>query len=92
MLKRKISEVLRAWQLTKTKQGLLVTGARQVGKTSSIERFAADFYDNIVKIDFVELPSAVEPYRFRFKFGRSYCAHYGIGEKATSRWQNPLVF
>lgn len=60
MLKRKIEESLMDWKKTKHKQGLLITGARQIGKTSSIERFAADHYENTVKIDFVERPDAVE--------------------------------
>ncbi|WP_172623429.1 ATP-binding protein [Arabiibacter massiliensis] len=60
MLKRKIDDALLNWKHTKGKQGLLVTGARQVGKTSSIEAFARAHYQNMVKIDFVEQPEAVE--------------------------------
>ena len=60
VLRRKISEALLEWKRTKTNQGLLVTGARQVGKTSSIELFAAENYENMVKIDFVERPEAIE--------------------------------
>lgn len=60
MLKRKIEQTLLDWKHTKTNQGLLITGARQVGKTSSIEQFARDHYENTVKIDFVELPQAIE--------------------------------
>ena len=59
MLKRKIENTLAEWKKTKTNQGILITGARQVGKTSIIERFAANHYDNLVKIDFVEQPDAV---------------------------------
>lgn len=60
MLKRKITEHLVKWKQTKQKQGLLVTGARQIGKTSSIEAFGAENYDNVIKIDFVERPDAVK--------------------------------
>lgn len=59
MLRRKIERTLADWKSTKTKQGLLITGARQVGKTSSIVKFAAEHYSNMVKIDFVEMPDAV---------------------------------
>lgn len=59
MLKRKIEERLQEWKRTKQKQGLLITGARQIGKTSSIEAFAAENYENLIKIDFVERPEAV---------------------------------
>ncbi len=60
MLRRKIDQTLENWKRTKNNQGILVTGARQVGKTSSIEAFAGRHYDNIVKIDFVEQPAAVQ--------------------------------
>lgn len=60
MLQRKITERLEEWKRTKQKQGLLVTGARQVGKTYSIEAFAAENYENVIKIDFVERPEAVK--------------------------------
>lgn len=60
MLRRKAEGLLENWKRTKGKQGLLVTGARQVGKTSTIEAFATKHYDHVVKIDFVEQPDAVE--------------------------------
>lgn len=60
MLARKIDEKLLQWKQTKGKQGLLLTGARQVGKTSSVEHFAAEHYENMVKVDFVAQPGAVE--------------------------------
>ena len=60
MLKRKIIEKIENWKQTKTGQGLLITGARQVGKTSAVEQFARDNYRSFLKIDFVERPDAVE--------------------------------
>lgn len=60
MLKRKMAETLREWKRTRGRQGLLITGARQVGKTCSIEAFAQESYENMIKIDFVERPDAVE--------------------------------
>lgn len=60
MLKRKITRDIKRWMQTKTNQGLLITGARQVGKTSIIELFARENYDTVIKIDFVEKPDAVE--------------------------------
>jgi predicted AAA+ superfamily ATPase len=60
MLKRKIIEKIESWKQTKTGQGLLITGARQVGKTSAVEQFARDNYRSFLKIDFVERPDAVE--------------------------------
>ena len=40
MLERKALRLLKEWKQTKVREGLLVTGARQVGKTWLIERFA----------------------------------------------------
>ena len=60
MLERKIENKFLTWKKTRTKQGLLVTGARQVGKTSSIQQFAKKHYERLVKIDFVEQPQAIE--------------------------------
>ncbi len=59
MLARTILDQLVAWKNTKNGQGLLLTGARQVGKTSIIEAFAEQHYDSLIKIDFVERPEAV---------------------------------
>ena len=59
MLKRIILDQLVAWKETKNSQGLLLTGARQVGKTSIVEEFARLNYDSLIKIDFVERPEAV---------------------------------
>lgn len=60
MLKRQILDNMLAWKQTKNGQGLLITGARQVGKTSVVEEFAAEHYDSLIKIDFVERPDAVD--------------------------------
>lgn len=59
MLKRTILDKLATWKDTKNGQGLLLTGARQVGKTSAVESFASQHYDGLIKIDFVERPEAV---------------------------------
>lgn len=59
MLKRKIEDEIYNWKKSRTKQGLLITGARQVGKTSSVEEFALKNYENLVKVDFVKQPEAI---------------------------------
>ena len=60
MLKRHAYDQLLNWKNRKTKQGLLVTGARQVGKTTLIEQFGADHYEHVAKVNFIEMPQAVE--------------------------------
>ena len=60
MLRRKAYETLLTWKRNRDSRGLLITGARQVGKTTLIEEFAAQNYDAIVEINFYENPGAVE--------------------------------
>ena len=44
------------WKQDKDRKPLIVKGARQIGKTESILRFAKDNYDNYIYINFVEEP------------------------------------
>lgn len=54
MLKRKAMDKLEEWYRTRTKQALLVTGARQVGKTFLVREFAARHWTHVVEINFFE--------------------------------------
>lgn len=54
MLKRKAMNQLEDWYVHHTKQALLVTGARQVGKTFLIREFARRHWENVVEINFYE--------------------------------------
>ena len=54
MLERKAYGRFAAWKKDKTHQALLVTGARQVGKTFLVERFLEDSYPRYVKFDLVD--------------------------------------
>lgn len=58
MLKRKIDNYIRNYYET-TRNALLLTGARQIGKTHSIREFGKRF-KSFVEINFVENPEAVE--------------------------------
>lgn len=55
-LKRKIDIYLDNWFHDVDKKPLIIKGARQIGKTESIRRFANAYYDNVVEINFVESP------------------------------------
>ena len=55
-LKRKIDEFLVQWKNNKDRLPLIVKGARQIGKTESINHFAEQNYSNIVYINFVLEP------------------------------------
>ena len=52
MLKRKIDKFLLEWKEKKDHNPLVVYGARQVGKTSSIRNFAISNYESVIEIDF----------------------------------------
>ncbi len=55
-LKRKMDAYLMEWKANDARKPLIIKGARQVGKTKSIENFAEDNYESIVKINFVSEP------------------------------------
>lgn len=59
-MKRKITKSFVEWKASKTKKCLLVVGARQVGKTYSIEEFAKENYpsNKIISINFELFPEA----------------------------------
>ncbi len=55
-LRRKIDDYLASWKKDTERKPLIVKGARQVGKTESICRFAEENYKSVVYINFVEEP------------------------------------
>jgi predicted AAA+ superfamily ATPase len=61
MIKRKIDAFLQQF-FAKERNALLITGARQTGKTFSIRQFGQTF-DSFVEINFIEHPEAVELFR-----------------------------
>ena len=58
MLYRKAYDYLTSWKENQDKKALLVTGARQIGKTYIIRKFAKENYDNFVEINFITNPEA----------------------------------
>jgi len=57
MLQRKNEAVMRNFLLNE-KRALLVTGARQTGKTFSVRRVAKEIFENVVELNFIENPEA----------------------------------
>ncbi|MCL2137402.1 MAG: AAA family ATPase [Coriobacteriia bacterium] len=57
MLTRKITSQLNDWLSQSDRKSLVVKGARQVGKTFSIERFARENFESFIYINFEETPS-----------------------------------
>ena len=60
MLRRRAYQQLLEWKRLKTKQGLLIMGARQVGKTTLVRQFAQEQYETLAEVNFIETPGAVE--------------------------------
>ena len=58
MLYRKAIEKFEEWKKKENKKALLVTGARQIGKTFLIREFAHKNYEDFVEINFVTQESA----------------------------------
>ena len=54
-LRRKIDEYLINWKNNPDRMPLIIKGARQIGKTSSIEHFAKN-YKNFIEINFIDEP------------------------------------
>lgn len=54
MLERKIYKKLIEWKNSNDKKCLIVKGARQVGKTYIIDKFAKENYNNYIYINFIE--------------------------------------
>lgn len=55
-LKRKVDHYLKEWKLGQERKPLVIKGARQIGKTESIRRFAMEHYASFIEINFVEEP------------------------------------
>ena len=62
MLERKVFEKFAQWKNSPEKKALLVTGARQIGKTHSIREFARHNYESVLEINFIDTPSAMSAF------------------------------
>jgi len=51
MFKRRIEEELKSWKISTIRKPLVLRGARQVGKTSTVRKFAAENFENFVEIN-----------------------------------------
>ena len=58
MLFRKAMSELLKWKKDPNKRALLITGARQIGKTYLVREFAKKNYENCVEINFIHKQNA----------------------------------
>ena len=54
LLRRKVDTYLKDWKNNPDRKPLIIKGARQIGKTRSIEHFANQNYKHVIQINFVE--------------------------------------
>lgn len=60
MLKRKAMDRLKKWKDQKNNKALIVNGARQVGKTYIVRRFAEEYYESFIELNFLEHPEYMD--------------------------------
>lgn len=58
MLKRKVLPQIEEWYQGGCRKALLLSGARQVGKTTAVREFAKSHYTHFVEVNFVKRPIA----------------------------------
>ena len=59
MLKRKIYKKIEDFYHDNSRKALMITGARQVGKSYIIEKFGKAEYEHFIKVDFIEHPEYI---------------------------------
>lgn len=62
MLKRKVDIFLQEWKNNKNHLPLIIKGARQIGKTTSIRLFAEKNYESLVEINFITHPEYIQAF------------------------------
>ncbi|MDO5444725.1 MAG: AAA family ATPase [Eubacteriales bacterium] len=65
MLKRKIQVQLEEWKRTRNDKCLVITGARQVGKTYIVRKFSEENYASYIELNFIENPQLANIFRDR---------------------------
>ena len=56
MLTRKIINKLLAWKERQNRKSLVISGARQIGKTYIVRAFAQVYYESFLELNFIENP------------------------------------
>ena len=59
MLDRTMEKKIENFFKTDPKSALMITGARQVGKTYCIRQFARKHFESVIEINFLEMPQAI---------------------------------
>lgn len=65
MLKRKVDVFLQEWK-NREHNPLIIKGARQIGKTTSIMEFAKKNYESVIEINFISNPEYIQIFKGGF--------------------------
>ena len=90
MFQRDILPELKKWRQKDTRKPLIIRGARQVGKTTVIRQFAADFKEFIYLN--LELPSDRKPFEDFTDFETLLQAIFFLKNKSLANRSNTLIF
>ena len=70
MLQRKIEQRLVDWTNSPDHKPLLIKGVRQCGKTYIVRHFAENNYENVVYVNFLNIPNTQKPFQGRWMWIR----------------------
>ena len=85
MLSRKLDNIIERHYVN-NKSALLLKGARQVGKTSAIRKYAAKQKMNLIEINFYEDDSACNIFKGS-QNAKEYCCVYRLTQKRRHHYQ-----
>ena len=92
-MKRKIYSKLIEWKNKKTHKPLIVIGARQVGKTYTIEEFCKNEFKNFVTFNLFENNEIIELFKNNWNSEDKYIALKSIiGPKIDIEDNNTIIF
>lgn len=92
MLERKMLDKLENWKKRKSKECLMVKGARQVGKTFIIEEFGKKNYDQFIEINFYQHPEYTDIFSKSLMAEEIYRGIYALIPNCKKIDKGTLIF
>ena len=92
MLYREIEEKIKDFFQTEKKSALMITGARQVGKTYCIREFAKENFPYVIEINFLEMPSAVTLFENASDRQRHFASYIGVNRCSNGKRKDLDIF
>mgnify|MGYP000169992951 CR=1 FL=1 len=92
MLYREIEEKIKDFFQTEKKSALMITGARQVGKTYCIREFAKENFPYVIEINFLEMPSAVTLFENASDSRDIFASYIGVNRCSNGKRKTLIFF